>query len=60
MSLAFAMPAEPYPFWFDAATTVVPKGKLEVYNKAIKPLCDGWTVDTTGAKKSTNEKAYKR
>ncbi|MBQ8005365.1 MAG: hypothetical protein IJ303_03530 [Clostridia bacterium] len=54
------MPAEPYPFWFDAATTVVPKGKLEVYNKAIKPLCDGWTVDTTGAKKSTNEKAYKR
>ncbi|MBR6728482.1 MAG: Ldh family oxidoreductase, partial [Clostridia bacterium] len=28
--IAFAMPAEPVPFWFDAATTVVPRGKLEV------------------------------
>ena len=47
--IAFAMPAEPYPFWFDAATTVVPKGKLEVYHKANKELYDGWAVDETGA-----------
>ena len=47
--IAFAMPADPIPFWFDAATTVVPKGKLEVYNKADKPLKDGWTVDENGA-----------
>ncbi len=47
--IAFAMPAEPYPFWFDAATTVVPKGKLEVYHKADKELSDGWAVDETGA-----------
>ncbi|MBQ2707896.1 MAG: Ldh family oxidoreductase, partial [Clostridia bacterium] len=46
--IAFAAPAEPVPFWFDAATTVVPKGKLEVYRKADKPLCDGWAVDETG------------
>ncbi|MBE6611206.1 MAG: Ldh family oxidoreductase [Ruminococcaceae bacterium] len=46
--IAFAMPADPIPFWFDAATTVVPKGKLEVYNKAEKPLGDGWAVDETG------------
>ncbi len=46
--IAFAMPAEPYPFWFDAATTVVPKGKLEVYHKAGKPLHDGWGVDENG------------
>ncbi len=46
--IAFAMPAEPYPFWFDAATTVVPKGKLEVYNKEGKPLENGWTVDENG------------
>lgn len=46
--IAFAMPADPIPFWFDAATTVIPKGKLEVYHKADKPLQDGWTVDETG------------
>ncbi|MBO5270993.1 MAG: Ldh family oxidoreductase [Clostridia bacterium] len=46
--IAFAMPAEPYPFLFDAATTVVPKGKLEVYRKADKPLGDGWGVDENG------------
>ena len=46
--IAVSMPAEPYPFWFDAATTVIPKGKLEVYNKADKPLNDGWTIDETG------------
>ncbi|MBQ8232366.1 MAG: Ldh family oxidoreductase [Lachnospiraceae bacterium] len=47
--LAFAMPAEPYPFWFDSATTVVPKGRLEVYNKENKALYDSWAVDETGA-----------
>jgi len=46
--IAFAMPAEPYPFWFDAATTVVPKGRLEVYHKADKRLNDGWAVDDSG------------
>ncbi|MBQ5841211.1 MAG: Ldh family oxidoreductase, partial [Clostridia bacterium] len=30
--IAVAMPAEPYDFFFDAATTVVTRGKLEVYN----------------------------
>ena len=47
--IAFAMPAEPYPFWFDAATTVVPKGKLEVYRKANMDLHEGWGVDENGA-----------
>lgn len=47
--IAFAAPADPIPFWFDAATTVVPKGKLEVCHKADKPLGDGWAVDETGA-----------
>lgn len=46
--ISFAMPADPYPFWFDAATTVVPKGKLEVYNKNSKPLDDTWAVDDSG------------
>ena len=46
--IAFAMPAEPYDFWFDAATTVVPKGRLEVYYKSNKELCDDWAVDSSG------------
>ena len=46
--IAFAMPAEPYPFWFDAATTVVPRGRLEVYKKAGNELPAGWAIDETG------------
>ena len=46
--IAFAMPAEPYDFLFDAATTVVPKGRLEVYHKASRELVDGWAVDENG------------
>ena len=53
--IAFAMPAEPYPFWFDAATTVVPKGKLEVYNKADKDLAPGWAVGADGKECSNAE-----
>ena len=47
--LAVAAPAEPYPFLFDASTTVVTRGKLEMYNKMGKPLPQGWALDETGA-----------
>lgn len=46
--IAVAMPAEPYDFFFDASTTVVTRGKLEVYNKMGKPLPDGWALDKDG------------
>ncbi len=46
--LAFAVPAEPYDFLFDASTTVVTRGKVEVYNKKGAPLPEGWTVDANG------------
>ena len=46
--IAFAMPADPYPFWFDAATTVAPRGKLEVYNKESKPIPEGWGIGEDG------------
>lgn len=46
--LAFCMPADPYPFWFDASTTVVTLGKVEVYNKRGKPMPEGWTIDGQG------------
>ncbi len=46
--IAVAMPAEPYPFLMDIATTVVPRGKLEVCNKKGRTIPEGWAVDDTG------------
>lgn len=46
--IAFAMPADPVPFSFDAATTVVPRGKLEVYAKRDGVIRDGWALDELG------------
>ena len=46
--IAISMPAEPYDFFFDASTTVVTRGKLEMYNKAEKPLPEGWALDKDG------------
>ena len=50
--IAIAVPADPYPFLFDASTTVVTRGKLEMYNKAGKPLPEGWALDENGAPSS--------
>ena len=46
--IAVAMPADPYDFFFDASTTVVTRGKLEIYNKLSKPLPEGWALDKDG------------
>ncbi len=46
--LAVAVPADPYPFFFDASTTVVTRGKLEMYRKAEKELPDGWALNKYG------------
>ncbi len=53
--IAVAVPAEPYDFFFDASTTVVTRGKLEVYNKKGEPLHDGWALDKDG--KPSNDAA---
>ena len=47
--LAFAIPAKNEPaFVLDFATTTVPKGKLEVYNRKGKQLNPGWAIDAGG------------
>ncbi len=46
--IALSMPADPVPFLFDAATTVVPRGKLEVYHKQGKPVPNGWVLNADG------------
>lgn len=47
--IAVSMPADPVDFWFDAATTVITRGKLEVYRKKELPLPQGWVADENGA-----------
>ena len=44
--IAVGMPAEPYPFLFDAATTVVPRGKVEVYAKKGLEIPADWAMDS--------------
>jgi len=47
--LAFAAPADKeHAFVLDMATTVVTRGKIEVYDRLEKELPDGWAVDKTG------------
>lgn len=46
--IAVCMPADPVNFWFDAATTVITRGKLEVYKKKGLPLPKGWVSDENG------------
>ena len=46
--IAISMPADPYDFFFDASTTVVTRGKLEMYNKMEKPLPEGWALNKNG------------
>jgi L-2-hydroxycarboxylate dehydrogenase (NAD+) len=36
------------PFFLDMATSVVPRGKLEVYDREEKSLPEGWAVDERG------------
>ncbi|WP_461255712.1 Ldh family oxidoreductase [Treponema sp. R80B11-R83G3] len=47
-AIALAMPAEPFNFSYDAATTVVPRGTLEVYRKNGQPLPEHWALDANG------------
>jgi L-2-hydroxycarboxylate dehydrogenase (NAD+) len=47
--IAVAAPADrERPFVLDMATSTVPRGKLEVYNRLEKPLPLGWATDETG------------
>ncbi len=47
--MAFACPTdEAFPFVFDAATSIVQRGKFEVLARAEKPAAPGWAVDQAG------------
>ncbi|MBN1955422.1 MAG: Ldh family oxidoreductase [Anaerolineae bacterium] len=47
--IAFAAPSDlPYPFCFDAATPITQRGKIEVLERAEKPVPAGWIIDAEG------------
>jgi L-2-hydroxycarboxylate dehydrogenase (NAD+) len=47
--IALAVPADKeHPLVMDMATSTVPRGKLEVYNRQEKPLPLGWATDESG------------
>jgi len=47
--IAVAAPTdEPFPYMYDAATAVVPRGKLEVAARANKPIPEGWVINNEG------------
>ena len=47
--IAVAAPTdEPFPFMFDASTSVVPRGKIEIAARANRPLQEGWVVGQDG------------
>ena len=47
--IAVAAPAgENLPYVLDMATSIVPIGKITVYQKAAKPIPEGWGVDKDG------------
>ena len=47
--IAIAAPTdEPFPYMFDAATAIVPRGKIEVAARANKPIPEGWVIDQDG------------
>lgn len=47
--IAFACPTdEPFPFVFDAATSITQRGKIEVLAREGKPTPAGWVIDREG------------
>jgi LDH2 family malate/lactate/ureidoglycolate dehydrogenase len=47
--IAVAAPTdEAFPFMYDAATSVVPRGKIEIAARANKPIPEGWVINREG------------
>lgn len=57
---AYAIPAKNEPdFVLDFATTTVPRGKIEVYNRKEQPLKHGWAIDAQGHETTDPQTALK-
>jgi L-2-hydroxycarboxylate dehydrogenase (NAD+) len=48
--IAFSAPTdEEFPFTFDAATSIAPRGKIELAARAKKPIPEGWVIRQDGS-----------
>lgn len=48
-ALTFAMPSdEAFPFCLDCATSMVQRGRIELYDREEKEIPEGWIIDTEG------------
>ncbi|MBI4790684.1 MAG: Ldh family oxidoreductase [Chloroflexi bacterium] len=58
--IAFGVPTdEPFPFLFDAATSVAARGKVEVLERAHKPTPAGWIIGEDGTTPTDSEQILK-
>lgn len=59
--IAIAAPTdEPFPFMFDAATSIAPRGKIELAARANKPLPEGWVIGQDGESATESETLIKK
>jgi L-2-hydroxycarboxylate dehydrogenase (NAD+) len=57
--IAVAAPAgQERPYVLDMATSIVPMGKITVYQRAGLPVPDGWGIDSTGQVTTDPEQIY--
>lgn len=55
--IAVAAPTdEPFPYMYDAATSIVPRGKIEVAARAGKPIPEGWVINQDGISATDSSK----
>jgi len=58
--IAFGAPTdEPFPFLFDAATSITQRGKIEVLERAEKPTPAGWVIGQDGASATDSKQILK-
>ncbi len=58
--LTFGMPTdEAFPFLLDCATSVIQRGKVEIYAKLGKKMTPGWVIDKDGGSKTDPVKVLK-
>lgn len=54
--IAVAAPTdEPFPFMFDAATSITPRGRIEVLARSGKPIPEGWVIQQDGTPATNSE-----
>jgi L-2-hydroxycarboxylate dehydrogenase (NAD+) len=53
--LTFGIPSdEPFPFLIDCATSIIQRGKVELYARQDKELHEGWVIDDNGDSKTNS------